>query len=177
MATPARSGRPEGAGDRPPERRAGSLRGLLTGLDAVLTGVLMLALVVVVSLQVLFRYLFYQPMGWTEEAGRYLFIWLTLLGAAVGVRRKAHFGFDLLANRLSPPYTRALGLASSLLGAVFCATFTWFGGYLVAATTEQTSPGLDLPMAVPYLALPLCGGLMTAYFLSHVVRGLRADRR
>lgn len=149
------------------------MRRLLARADEIATGVLMVVLVVVVALQVVFRYLFYQPMGWTEEAGRYVFIWLCLLGAAVGVKHRAHFGVDLLSKRLGPGAAgRVLALIDGL-GIGFCAVLTWFGGVLVLRTQEQTSPGLDLPMSVPYLALPLGGVLMIAHFVRHLRDDLR----
>jgi C4-dicarboxylate transporter DctQ subunit len=149
------------------------IRRVLARADEVATGVLMVALVAIVALQVLFRYLFYQPMGWTEEAGRYVFIWLCLLGAAVGVKHRAHFGVDLLIKRLGPVgAARALALIDGL-GIGFCGVLTWFGGALVLRTLEQTSPGLDLPMGVPYLALPLGGVLMITYFVRHLRDDLR----
>lgn len=144
------------------------MRRVLGRLDEIITSALLVALVVVVALQVLFRYLFYQPMGWTEEAGRYVFIWLCLLGAAVGVKHRGHFGVDLLLKRLRPSRAARLLMVIDGLGLAFCAVLTWFGVALALRTLEQTSPGLDLPMGVPYLALPIGGGLMVVYFARHL---------
>ncbi len=148
---------------------------LIVRLDEIVTGVLLAVLVVIVALQVLFRYLFYQPMGWTEEAGRYAFIWLSLLGAAVGVKYRAHFGFDVVVRTVPPPYRTALRLLIDSVGAIFSAAFMWFGAYLVVFTAHQTSPGLGVPMAVPYLAVPIAGGLMTVYFVRNVWTDLRSE--
>jgi C4-dicarboxylate transporter DctQ subunit len=152
------------------------VRPILARLDEAVTAILLVALVLVVVLQVVFRYLFYQPMGWTEEAGRYLFIWLCLVGAAVGVKYRLHFGVDLLVKRLGEKGAARLLALIDLLGAGFCVVFTWFGGVLVLRTGSQTSPGLDLPMSVPYLAVPLGGALMLAYFLRHLRDDLRRSR-
>lgn len=153
------------------------MRRVLQRLDEIATAVLLVGLVVVVTLQVLFRYLFYQPMGWTEEAGRYLFIWLSLLGAAVGVKHRAHFGVDLLVKRLARAGGGPLLALIDALGVGFCAVLTWFGGTLVLRTLDQTSPGLNLPMGVPYLALPIGGVLMIAYFLRHLLDDLGGGSR
>lgn len=46
---------------------------------------------VVVLLQVVFRYALNNPLHWTEEMARFLLIWIVLLGAAIGIKRKSHF--------------------------------------------------------------------------------------
>lgn len=138
--------------------------------DEVVTGVLLAVLVVVVALQVVFRYALYQPMGWTEEAGRYAFIWLSLSGAAVAVRRGAHIGVDLVIRNLPAGYARGVQILIDALAALFCGGLAFLGVLLVLFTAGQTSPGLMVPMSVPYLALPLGGGLMAIYLIQRVWR-------
>lgn len=145
-------------------------------LDEVVSGVLLAALVVVVSLQVLFRYVVYQPMSWTEEAGRYLFIWLCMAGAAVGVKAGAHLGIDVLIRTLPPRWSRRLGVLIAALSGLFCAALAVWGAQLVLFTMGQTSPGLGIPMGVPYLAIPLGAALMAVYFGQRAYRLLRPAR-
>ena len=52
---------------------------------------LMVAITGVVAFQVLTRYVLQHPAAWPEEAARYLFVWVALLGAALGVDRGVHF--------------------------------------------------------------------------------------
>jgi TRAP-type C4-dicarboxylate transport system permease small subunit len=149
------------------------MRNIFVRLDEILTAVLLVALVIIVALQVIFRYLLYQPMSWTEEAGRYVFIWICLLGAAVGVKHRKHFGIDVMLKKISPDYAKRLLIIIDGLGLIFCGVLTWTGGFLVTVTMGQISPGINLPMSVPYLAVPIGGGLMTLYFLKHLWRNLR----
>jgi TRAP-type C4-dicarboxylate transport system permease small subunit len=66
----------------------------------------MAMLVVIVFSQVVLRCLTYQPLAWTEEAARYIFIWLCLLGAAAAARRGQHFAVEFLV-RLLPRHASA----------------------------------------------------------------------
>ena len=84
------------------------------GLMAAITGV--------VAFQVLTRYVFQHPAAWPEEAARYLFVWVALLGAALGVDRGVHFSLDLLTSRLPAGAARRLAVGLDLLCAVFAAT-------------------------------------------------------
>ena len=66
---------------------------------------LMAAMVAVISAQVWCRFVLNDPLAWSEEAGRYLFVWISFMGAAAGVRYQAHLGIDLLQKFLpARPY-------------------------------------------------------------------------
>ena len=79
----------------------------------------MTTLVVLVFTQVLVRYLTYQPLAWTEEAARYIFIWLCLLGAAVAARRGQHFVVDLAQRALPADAFRIAAVATKVVEAAF----------------------------------------------------------
>ena len=72
--------------------------------------VLATALFVIVVAAVVARYGFGQAVSWTEEVPRYLLIWISFLGAAVGVLRREHVGFDVLFNALPERVRRVLGV-------------------------------------------------------------------
>ena len=140
-----------------------------------LVGLLLVGLVVVVFAQVALRYLTYQPFAWTEEVARYLFIWLSLLGAAVGGRRGAHFAVDIVAQRVPGRAGRALRAGLRLVEAAFYATLTWAGVEIVRVTHLQRAASTDLPMSVPYAAIPLAGLLLCLACLRQARAAWRGD--
>ena len=71
-------------------------------LEMAILATAVLIMFVVICCQVLFRYVLHQPSPWTEELARYLFIWVSMIGAAYGVYTQAHFGFELLVKKMSP---------------------------------------------------------------------------
>jgi TRAP-type C4-dicarboxylate transport system permease small subunit len=122
------------------------------GLMAAITGV--------VAFQVLTRYVLQHPAAWPEEAARYLFVWVALLGAALGVDRGVHFSLDLLTSRLQDPAARRLAAALDLTCAAFAALLAWHGALLAWRVREQPSAALEIPMAWPYAAIPVAALLM-----------------
>ncbi len=91
---------------------------LLTGwarLTENLMALLMLAMVVLVFGNVVMRYAFDGGITISEELSRWFFVWMTFLGAAVGIYERAHLGTDMLLARLPAPARRALVLLSLLL--------------------------------------------------------------
>jgi hypothetical protein len=57
---------------------------------------------VVVMLQILFRFVIYIPLPWSEELARYLMIWTGMVGSFVALREGRHIGVTLVVNRLPP---------------------------------------------------------------------------
>jgi TRAP-type C4-dicarboxylate transport system permease small subunit len=122
------------------------------GLMAAITGV--------VGFQVLTRYVLQHPVAWPEEAARYLFVWVALLGAALGVDRGVHFSLDLLTSRFPGAAARRLAAVIDLACAAFAALLAWHGTALAWRVREQPSAALEIPMAWPYAAIPVAALLM-----------------
>ena len=119
-----------------------------------------IALTLTVVLQVFFRYVLQHSLRWTEEAARYLLIWLVLLGSAVAMRHRAHLQVDILTAALPPKPRRILESLISILTLIFLAIMTVQGAYVVTVTISQVSPAMQLPMGLVYAALPI-GGVLT----------------
>ena len=62
---------------------------------------------------------------WVEEVGEMLLAWLTLIGAAIGVRERVHFTLHVL--RLSPAEQRRANRVHHLLIAIFGLLTAWYG--------------------------------------------------
>lgn len=136
------------------------------GLMAAITGL--------VALQVATRYVFRHPLDWPEEGARYLFVWVALLGAAIGVDRGLHFSLDVVTARLPAGAARRLAAVIDLLCAGFAGLLAWHGAWLAWRVREQPSAALEIPMTWPYAAVPVAAALMTASFLRSAVRRWRA---
>src|SRR5215204_1168719 len=72
------------------------------------------ALVIPVSLQIVSRYTALIPSYiWTEEMSRFLFIWMVMLGAMIGIREGTHFEVDIWPE-LGRRANAALRIASQM---------------------------------------------------------------
>jgi TRAP-type C4-dicarboxylate transport system permease small subunit len=142
---------------------------MLNKLDAALGTILvslMAMLVASVTWQVISRYALTQPSAWTEEAARFLLIWISVLGSAYAYRTRAHLAIDILPRKLGPLGAARVEALSAVLVALFAVTVMLIGGgRLVLMTWElqQTSPALALPMAVVYGVIPLSGALLVLF--------------
>jgi C4-dicarboxylate transporter DctQ subunit len=105
--------------------------------------------------------------SWAQEACIYMFVWMAKFGAAYGVRTGIHVGVDVLVNRLPDRARRQCILFGLGAGALFTGVVAAFGASFVwqLAHTDQTSPDMELPMWIVYLAIPCGSGLMCFRFL------------
>ena len=124
--------------------------------------------VALVILQVFFRYVLNSSLSWSEEAARYLFIWSAVLGFSSSVHARRLFSFDMVARRLDARGRAACAVLFVIAAAGFLWALVVSGGALVAGTVTQSSPAMNLPMAVPYAALPVGGLLIALHFLAAV---------
>ena len=67
----------------------------------------MLAITILTFYQVITRYVFNNASSWSEEAVRYLFVWVSMIGIAIGIREKVHIGIDIFVKRLPIPIKKA----------------------------------------------------------------------
>ena len=87
----------------------------VTHLLDVLSVVCLAAMVVMVFGNVVLRYAFNDGITMSEELSRWLFVWMTFLGAAVAVKEHGHLGTDMLVGRLGRTGKRVCLILSYVL--------------------------------------------------------------
>lgn len=143
-------------------------------LEEVACGLFIIGIVVSVFLQVLFRYVLSASLAWTEEMARYLLVWASMTGAAIALRRHAHFRLDILVHRLRPGQQRAATQLIWALVAAFAAVVAYQGALLAARTHDQLSPAMRLPMSYVILAMPVGGALLCVHSIGFLLDALRS---
>ena len=123
---------------------------VIDGYCRLLTGVivaLMAGMVVLVFGNVMLRYALNSGITVSGELSRWFFVWMTFLGAVIGLREHAHLGTDLLIDRLGRNGKRACLLVSQLL--MLWVTWLIFEGSLAQTRINWTveAPVSELSMA------------------------------
>ncbi|MEI4487360.1 TRAP transporter small permease [Frigidibacter sp. MR17.14] len=126
--------------------------------------------------QIVGRYFFNYSIAWSEETATFAQIWLTLLGAGIAMRHNQHVGVDVLVRKLPRPVQQACGFAGLALGAWFLATVVVGSLSMLAIGFMIKSPALRMPMAVPYMALPVgFGYFLLEFVIATIPRALRPE--
>ena len=136
------------------------LRKLISGYAAALRVLLAVAvgiLIFPVSLQIFSRYTALIPSYiWTEEMARFLFVWMIMIGAMLGIHEGRHFEVDIWP-RLAPRPQAALRLVSNLAVMVFELVFVWAGWSFTRFAWNRISELAELPLWLIHMAWPLAG--------------------
>lgn len=146
------------------------MKSLVKGVDAILRILLISAasvLVFCVAWQVLSRYVMPAPSVITDEIGRFVLMWFSLLGAAYVLGQRRHLAIDLFAGLEPGTPKRILSLLQLLAVVIFVAVMI-IGGLRLGLQTVakgQVTPTLRLPMGYVYMIVPLTGALMLMYCL------------
>jgi TRAP-type transport system small permease protein len=114
-------------------------------------------LIVPVSLQIFSRYTELIPSYiWTEEMARFLFVWMIMIGAMLGIHEGRHFEVDVWP-RLAPRPQAALRLVSNVAVLAFALVFVWAGWTFTAFAWNRISELAELPLWLIHLAWPITG--------------------
>lgn len=142
--------------------RDGALRlaGWLSRVTEGIGALLILAIVVINLLQVFFRYVLNDPLGWTEEAMRYSVVWATFIVAGAVLFAGEQLSIDMLGHLLPPKLKRIRSILVLLLISVFCLILVVYGWPLSLRNMKQVSPVAQIPMIIPYVSVVVGGTLM-----------------
>jgi TRAP-type C4-dicarboxylate transport system permease small subunit len=138
---------------------------------------LMVVLSVDLILGVFSRYVLVRTFTWYDEIARACFVWLTFLGAAVGVKRQAHFRLHILVDRLSPRRREAVEILLPFLIIFFAGVLIQQGLVFLELGKFQQTPVMGLPKTWIYAAIPIGGALMIFYSLGPLWSALRGRFR
>ncbi|MDO5688738.1 MAG: TRAP transporter small permease [Tissierellia bacterium] len=124
----------------------------------------------IITLQIITRYVFYYSLPWSEELSRYLFAYLILIGASVGVRNGQQISIDLIDSTSIGKTTaiRVLQLAFQMITVIILIVSSI---QLVKNGANQLSPAMRVPMNLVYLALPI-GYILILFELALKLRDL-----
>ncbi|WP_138466973.1 TRAP transporter small permease [Poseidonocella sp. HB161398] len=148
------------------------------GLDLVLStacALMMAALVACVTWQVLSRYVLARPSTLTDEASRFLLIWLVLAAAALCTGAKRHLAIDLIVGVLGARGRRWLELYIDVAMTGFAFWVMLIGGLRMMSTAAgvgELSPAMQLQMSYVYAILPVSGAAILAYCLLSIAETL-----
>lgn len=128
-----------------------------------------LAMTLIILIQIFFRFVIYRPVPWSEEAARYLMIWLGMLGSVVALRKGRHIGVTILVDALPEKLSRVLLLVVRLCMVGFLGIIGWEGIGLAVFNYPQLSAAMEISMMIPYLAIPAGAIMMIVDLVAEVL--------
>jgi len=137
--------------------------------EGIILFLALLGLVVLLALQVLFRFVLQLPLAFTEEASRLLFSWLIFVGAARALFVSQHFMVDIVYRHVPASLAAIFGYLADAASVLLAIVLIYAGIRIMSS--GQTLPVLGISMGYQYMALPVGMVLMAFHGLCFILRG------
>lgn len=151
----------------------------IANIPKVVIALLLVAAIVNLLIGVFLRYVMIEVTDWldvdpirftwVEEVGEMMLAWLTLIGAAVGVRERSHFTLHVLTHNWSARTQSLIERGHHVLIAIFGAIAAWYGIKLCLINRTLVTPGLEINLALLYASCAVGGVLLVVYAISMIV--------
>jgi len=130
---------------------------ILNHIEELVLGFTLLGLAIFVFIQVVLRYGFHFAFSWAQELGRYLTIFLTFLGASLGVKYGTHFSMEAVVKYLPPRFSHLIRAIANFLCGVFFLLIIYFALIQIKKLHRYGAhtATLHMPMYIPYIPIPL----------------------
>jgi TRAP-type C4-dicarboxylate transport system permease small subunit len=152
------------------------MTGVLTSFNAPIARLCMflsvaglLVIVVIVFYQVFGRYVLNASPTWTESLALVLVLYVTLIGAAVGVRDAGHIGMESLLVLVPDRIRNRIEMLIHVLVTVFGGTMIYNGLVLGMSVVGYKIPNLGISEAIRYAPLVISGALIISFSIEHLM--------
>ena len=112
-------------------KKKSTFKKILTNFDAVICGATLLVCVILVNVNVIFRYFLNSPIKWTDEVVTSLFIWTVFMGSAYAHRKHAHLGVDIVVNLIHGKARDVLEIVMDILQILILVLLTYISAQYV----------------------------------------------
>lgn len=152
-------------------------------IEEIIAGICLTIMSVLAFTNVLARYFFHASFSFSDEITTYLFVLLSLVGAAIAAKRHEHLGFTVIEDLVPPRIKRILNFISYLMAVIFTSIIFYYGILMVISqyTLGQKTAGMQWPEWIFGSFVPIGSFFVLIRFLQiliHIISGKnREDER
>ena len=134
---------------------------------------LMFSIVVLVLIDISFRYIINMSLIWPQEITKWCLVWVGYIGAGVALRTESHVAMTMLTNWIGNRARFGVLLSGKFIMLFFVVFFTWYG-YKQAIFNPAYSWAVHIRYTYVMLGMPLAGALMLIHLLYLITRDIYA---
>lgn len=156
-----------------------SLKSIIAALNKIeeVTIIVMFALMVIVIFsQVIMRKVFNNSLYWSEELGKFLFVWISWLGISLGEREGEHIKINILTDKLPFRKAHAMNILSSLIVLAICIVTFYYSSSLVISQHTTRYAGIGISISWGYLAVAVGTALMSIRSTAAILKSIKLYR-
>ncbi|MFC0058395.1 TRAP transporter small permease [Vibrio inusitatus] len=140
------------------------MKWLNENLEGAIGAVLLATIVILITMQVIMRYVFQNALSWSEELTLWTFIWFIWIGIAYAFKERKHVKVTFFQDLLPSKIKKVIEIVIDIAVVVFLLTMTYQSYKLITLpyVLSQKSVVLNLPIAVMYASAPV-GSLLSVF--------------
>ena len=127
--------------------------------------------------QVITRYLLNDPSTVSEEAARYLYVWVVFFGAAAAISTRSHIGMPFIVERLPAGVRFVTNLITQGLSVVFCVAIVVYGFRAAWREWDLPSVAMEVPTGLVLAGVPVAMGCAAVRLVRNMVEDVAEWRR
>lgn len=140
-------------------------------------GIFLFASIVILTLIQVCSRLIGTPVQGTDEAVRFLFIWMVFLGIAYGMRNKVHVEVDFFIGRFSETFQFWLTLFNHILMSIYTVVIIYQGYIVTEVMGNQLAPISRIPMSYIFASIPIGASLLLFYIILSAFELIKGRKR
>jgi len=145
---------------------------LINKLCCVICVILGLLLVSMITLEVFFRYVVGNALSWPEEIAGFVFVWFSMLGAAICLFKKAHVSVMFAVNHFNEKIRFHVQNCIHIVIILFSYILIERGHALLNIVSGQLSAAIQINMVWEYAAMPVTGVIFILYSIVSILNNL-----
>jgi len=151
------------------------MKKIFTSIEEYLCAACLAIMTIITFANVISRYVFSASFSFSEEITTYLFVLLSLMGAAIAAKRGAHLGFNLLNVSVPPLGRKVMRLFAFLFSIAFSALLFYYGLLMTIGQFQRqlATPGMQWPAWIFGAFVPLGSFFMTVRFAQFFITTLK----
>lgn len=154
------------------------MKAIIKGIDIVnklvgyVVGAMLMIMSILVTVQIISRFIVDVPIHWTEELARYLMIYTVFFGAALALRHHKLIAVEIIAESVKPTLRKMIKICVMIISIVFMVILTVKGFEMMPIVSKQTSSAMGIPMSMAYMAIPIGAILMIMNAFANILEFL-----
>lgn len=160
------------------DKKQNSFFDFLDKFEDLSVTVLYSLMIVIIFLQVFFRFVVKASLPWSEELARYIMAWAAFIGASIAAKEGAHIGIDVIVSRFPKGLNKYTKIFAFLISALFSVLLIYLAILIIQflMKTGQKSPAMRIPIWIAYLSVPIGSVLMSIRFLQSAYLKFKEER-
>ena len=147
----------------------------LEKVEKAILAITVAIMIIIITYQVIMRYVFANANSWSEELARYMFIWLVWIGAAYATKLRKNIIIDVVASKFKGNVKLISEIINFVLFVVLMLFMLWTTSTVMMQVYESNSmgTGTHLPMWIVWLSLPLSMALNLLRYTQNFVYDMK----